>query len=147
MKLFYRSTSYEYDSDRQRLGNTGRPGRPAHLSRSPYTLIYRGETYQIDPNIPALPQELPQNYELIYRGTVYRVSRDAQGVVGIVDQSASKKQVKTVSIPSVLPRHYLAKVHQASMMKNLQHRLQVAEDQDNQTLIKMLEAEMRQIAA
>jgi Domain of unknown function (DUF4278) len=149
MKLIYRGASYDYNPSHSRLGNAGRPARPTQSHQSPYTLIYRGLTTLVDPDAASAPEDmLPASYELIYRGTAYQVNRDAKGTATVVSQpSGTKIQAKPVSVPSILPKRYIGKVHQANLLANLQHRLQIAQARGDQKLIELLEAERQQIIA
>uniref|UniRef100_B8HZ94 DUF4278 domain-containing protein n=1 Tax=Cyanothece sp. (strain PCC 7425 / ATCC 29141) TaxID=395961 RepID=B8HZ94_CYAP4 len=69
MKLSYRGIQYDYQP---RQGNTGKPAPAAQAQ--PYTLTYRGTSYQINPDAPK-PQTVtfPNGYDLIYRGNRYHV--------------------------------------------------------------------------
>jgi Domain of unknown function (DUF4278) len=51
------------------------------INQAPYDLICRGVTYHIDPNVPKPPSTMPRNYELIYRGCTYQVTRNEAGAV------------------------------------------------------------------
>jgi len=146
MKLFYRGTAYEYDFDRSKLGNTGRPARPAQTSQPPYMLRYRGTAYRVNPTLPKSEALASAPYDLIYRGTVYTVDRNAQGKVAIAARPAGTTRNK-LSVPFTLPTRHVAKVHQSNLLDNLQHRLEVARQQNDQKLIQMLEAEQREISA
>jgi hypothetical protein len=86
----------------------------------------------------------PAEYDLVYRGSAYHVSRDAAGVTTATNQPAG---LTKMTIPSTMPKHYIAKVHQANLMDNLQRRLKVAQEKGDQKLVELLEAERRQIAA
>lgn len=72
MKLIYRGFTYNCDPVRH---TTRHPFQGTHKAESAYELKYRGNTYQIDPNIIRPPLQ-PITYELIYRGKAYRISRD-----------------------------------------------------------------------
>jgi hypothetical protein len=148
MKLIYRATSFEYNPNQSRLGNTGRPVRPAQLSQSPYTLIYRGLTIHVDPKVPAAKAPaLPPTYDLIYRGTTYHVTRDDQGVVTAVITPAGRTRGKTASVSPTFSQRRIGEVHRANLLNNLQRRLQAAQERGDQKLIDLLEAEWQKIAA
>jgi Domain of unknown function (DUF4278) len=134
MKLIYRGESYDYNPNR--VGNIGRPARAPHIAQTPYTVIYRGQTLQIDPS-NTVEVERPQSYELIYRGETYQMNRSGQV------SSAPKAEIQ---IPDTMPRHFVGKVHQANLEENLQRRLKVAKERGDRKLIEMLEAERQQIA-
>jgi hypothetical protein len=75
MKLIYRANSYDYDATllmrTERIISSPRPA---------YSLIYRGDSYLVDPKT-ATPEkpDRPDSYELICRGTIYRVSQATAG--------------------------------------------------------------------
>jgi hypothetical protein len=135
MKLIYRGQSYDDNPDRS--GNTGRPARSPHLSQAPYTVIYRGQTLNIDPTNTVDPEQLP-SHDLIYRGETYRVNAAGQA-------SAATPRV-TAHVPDAMPRHYISKVHQANLEENLQRRLKAAKARGDRQLVALLEAERQQIA-
>jgi hypothetical protein len=137
MKLIYRGESFDYNPNKT-SGNLGRPARAPHISQTPYTVIYRGQTLRIDPANTA-EAALPQNYELIYRGETYRMNRTGQ--------AAATVHQPTAQVPNALPLRYIGKVHQANLQENLQRRLKVAQERGDQQLVAMLEAERQQIAA
>jgi hypothetical protein len=78
MKLIYRGVAYDYNPDK---GAARYPFRRIHTSRSTYELIYRGNTYRVDPNAIPKASVQPVSYELIYRGVTYLVNRNKQGEV------------------------------------------------------------------
>jgi hypothetical protein len=147
MKLIYRGTSYNYNPDSSRADNMGHPHKPAPRSDAPYTLTYRGQTYQVDPQAPhPEASSTPKTYALTYRGVTYQVYRDAQGVVSTVAQPGLAPQ-KRASVPNSIPQTYIAKIHQANLLQNVQRRLQVAQERGDKELIRMLEAELHQLMA
>jgi hypothetical protein len=146
MKLFYRGTSFDYDPNRSKLGNTGRPTRPVQTSQLPYMLTYRGTTYRVDPTLPEVKTPASAFYNLIYRGTTYTINRDGRGAVAISAYPAGLRG-KTSPVPATLPLEYVAKVHQGNLLRNIQHRLEVARKQNDQKLIQILEAEQRELSA
>jgi Domain of unknown function (DUF4278) len=139
MKLIYRGNSYDYDPDRARSGNLGRPGRPAQPFRAPYTVMYRGVTLQIDPQVQTPARS--ESYDLSYRGTRYRVDRDDQGRVNMTTLPASQKPTRISS------KQEVGSLHQAHLLNNLQRRLQAAQERGDQALIDLLEAERQQLTA
>lgn len=66
MKLIYRSTTYDYNT----LKASSRPARRT----TPYTLFYRGVTYQVQPNTSTASVETITR-QVIYRGNTYQVTR------------------------------------------------------------------------
>lgn len=150
MKLIYRGQTYNYESSQARGGNTGAPVRPTQLSPAPYTLIYRGLKTVVDPTAPAWAAALPAVYNLIYRGVTVQVNRDGQGQAIATTQPA--RTVATTANPgdtfaAASSNSNLGKVHQANLLNNLQHRLDVARERGDTALISLLESEQRQIAA
>ncbi|OLP15532.1 hypothetical protein BST81_25610 [Leptolyngbya sp. 'hensonii'] len=141
MKLIYRGTVYEYDLSEPKAVN------PDLFPQAPYTLTYRGVNIQIDPKAPSHQPPAPAECDLIYRGVSYHVSRNTQGAVTTTVKPASKAAAKPVSVPSTLPKQYVSKIHQANLLNNLQHRLEIAREQGNQALVVLLEAEQKQITA
>jgi hypothetical protein len=57
------------------------------INQAPYDLIYRGVTYHVDPNAPKPPSTIPRSYELICRGCTYQVTRDEAGAVMAITPS------------------------------------------------------------
>jgi hypothetical protein len=153
MKLIYRGISYEYDPTQAKAGNTGEPTHAVRHTQTPYALIYRGHKVQVDPQtFSNQTAERPDRYTLIYRGATYSVTRNGDNQATARIQSTDNVAVQSelegkISIPSSLPRRYIGKVHQANLLKNLQHRLQVAREHGDQKLIELLEAERKQIIA
>ncbi|MBD3887218.1 DUF4278 domain-containing protein [Phormidium tenue FACHB-886] len=89
MQLIYRGTLFNYN--------------PAHInarrsvqhSESAYELIYRGNTYQVDPAVATTAPAKPIEYQLIYRGSTYRVNRNEQGEVAIASINSAKHRAET----------------------------------------------------
>jgi Domain of unknown function (DUF4278) len=52
-----------------------------HSHKSSCNLIYRGVTYRFDPAIAKPDSVKPCSYELIYRGSIYQVHRNEKGKV------------------------------------------------------------------
>jgi hypothetical protein len=78
MKLIYRGLSFDYDPARSAVS---RSFERTHVSQTPYELIYRGNTYWVDPNALVKAFVQPITYELLYRGITYQVNRNEQGKV------------------------------------------------------------------
>jgi Domain of unknown function (DUF4278) len=76
MQRIYRGTVTDYDATKTR-------NRPFEQVRGPgpaYCLIYRGESYLIDPQVTTSPEcDAPRDYQLIYRGEIYAVHKTAEG--------------------------------------------------------------------
>ncbi|MBW4516822.1 MAG: DUF4278 domain-containing protein [Timaviella obliquedivisa GSE-PSE-MK23-08B] len=135
MKLIYRGTSFDYNPSKAVGVNMGRPTRPHHASLAPYTLIYRGQTLQVDPTQSA-EEVMPRAYELTYRGEKYYTNGVAQAT-----------PERRVSVPATLPCQYIGKVHQANLQENLQRRLKAAQEKGDQQLVTLLQEEQQQITA
>lgn len=143
MKLIYRGNTYDYDPTEHRHDNAGRPVKSAPRLQAPYTLMYRGATYHVDPTVPQTQSSLPRAYDLMYRGETYHVDRDAQGNLTALTQSANAPRSKSVS--ARVSQREVSQLHQTNLLNNLQRRLQIAQEQDDQTLLDLLEAERKQI--
>jgi hypothetical protein len=76
MRRIYRGTVTDYDATKTR-------NRPFEQVRGPgpaYHLIYRGESYLIDPQVTTSPEfDSARDYQLIYRGEIYAVHKTAEG--------------------------------------------------------------------
>lgn len=139
MKLTYRGTAYDYT--------------PAALDMvdSELTGMYRGQAIRF-----SYPKHIPVAQtaaNLSYRGVSYQ--RSASGVVtslphGVDAQSAMAPAAESQSlIPSRARRSTfteVARVHHENIMRNLQHRLDVARAKGDETLIRALEREMQTFA-
>lgn len=146
MKLIYRGDIYQYNPSQSRRGNTGRPIRATQRFQEPYTLIYRGQTLEVNPKaFSGQISQLPMTYELIYRGNTYGVHRDAQGSVaamtqltGVTSKSASNSSLHKADIE---------KLHQQNIVSSLQRRLKAAQERGDRELIELLKVEQQQITA
>jgi hypothetical protein len=56
------------------------------------------------------------------------------------------KPVSSIEIPDTLPAKEIARVHHANLRRNLERRLHAARQRGDLALIKMLEAESRELA-
>jgi Domain of unknown function (DUF4278) len=52
-----------------------------HTRKSACNLIYRGSAYRFDPALASHDSVKPSSYELIYRGSTYQVHRNEEGEV------------------------------------------------------------------
>jgi hypothetical protein len=52
-----------------------------HTCKSACNLIYRGSAYRFDPALASPDPVKPSSYELIYRGSTYQVHRNEKGEV------------------------------------------------------------------
>ncbi|MBD2464846.1 DUF4278 domain-containing protein [Oscillatoria sp. FACHB-1407] len=148
MKLIYRGNAYDYNQTAS--AGVQAPFKAANGYRSPYVLTYRGTTYMVDPSVQAAQAAIPTSYNLTYRGVTYQVNRNTEGVTTTTVQTAP--QVQADRVPPTLSRNYItkvhtAKVHKANLLQNVQRRLKVARERGDQELVRMLEAELNQLAA
>lgn len=137
MKLVYRGNTYDSDPVAVDLVESATVGQ------------YRGQTYRFTyPRHIPVPQTAA---DLKYRGVAYH--RDAQGnVTSAVTPTPARQETQPayfISEPSLSRKAKLAeaaKVHHETIRRHLQHRLEVARQKGDQTLIQQLEHEMQQIA-
>lgn len=146
MKLTYRGVSYDYN--------------PAMLevTESEIALRYRGQSnaYTYVRHVP-----IPQAAErLTYRGVAYQTTRRGQVIpadgaqkpatqsAGIGIRLASLRDKLLGTSPAAQARRELLQVssqlHKESIMRSLQHRIEVAKTQGNDMLVQQLESEMSQ---
>ena len=135
MKLLYRGTSYDYNPH---LSNQRISWGAAPLVKPSYSLTYRGHAYLVDPNVDMSQPVAAFSSDLIYRGVAYQLNggTTSEAKSAIHDRLAAKR---TAAVE-------LAMVHRNNLQRNLQHRLQVAQERGDQSLIQLLEREMQQIA-
>lgn len=148
MKLTYRGVEYDYNPP------------VLEMAESEITGVYRGQTthYSYVRHVP-----IPQSAErLSYRGVAYETTRHGQirqlsaQAAPAVARSATRSTASTTNLRSKLTgtsssaqarRELLAESsrhHQQSIERSLQHRIEVARAQGNQSLVQQLESEMRQ---
>ena len=119
MKLSYRGAAYEYEPPTIDMVEGEVGGK------------YRGQPWRCSyPRHIPVPQPA---LDLKYRGVAYSTYPKAQESA-IAKISNSRK---------VCPE--LAETHLANIRRRLEHRLQVAKDSGDQKLIRMLEAESKQL--
>jgi hypothetical protein len=94
MQLIYRGTTFNYTPAHI---NTQ---RSAQRSGAAYELIYRGNTYQVDPTIATTASKKPMEYKLIYRGSTYQVNRNEQGKVIAVASTNSSNRGTAIAHPA-----------------------------------------------
>lgn len=98
MQLIYRGTTFNYNpahiNDRC----------PVQCSESAYKLIYRGNTYRVDPTVATIASAKPMEYKLIYRGSTYQVSRNEQDEMIAIAPSTSALKRKTLTISSAMQK-------------------------------------------
>lgn len=90
MQLIYRGTTFDYNPAHINARH------PAQRSGSAYELIYRGDTYRVDPTVAAIASAKPMEYELIYRGSTYYINCNKQGeIVAIAPTNSPKHGTET----------------------------------------------------
>jgi hypothetical protein len=117
LNLKYRGTTYSYN-----------PAQPI-ADAVPVTLSYRGVHYQ-PTNQPALASAVL----LKYRGVPYKPGQSGQPLEAIVPQTVSRRAEVT-------------SIHQQSLLKNVQRRIEVAQERGDDPLLALLLAEREQLAA
>ncbi|MBD2019652.1 DUF4278 domain-containing protein [Leptolyngbya sp. FACHB-36] len=132
MKLLYRGVGYDYDPQAVR---SDRPWNRVRAARAGYTLTYRGVSYSIDPN-----QEVPDHSampvaQLTYRGVAYGLNGWTPAAVA-----------ETVAPRAARSRSEVAAAHRSNLYRNVQHRLQVAQEKGDMALVRLLEQELQHIA-
>ena len=117
LNLKYRGTTYSYN-----------PDQPIADAAS-VTLSYRGVHYQ-PTNQPALASDAL----LKYRGVSYKPRQSGQPT--------------EVSEPQTMSRRAeVMSIHQQSLLKNVQRRIEVAQERGDNRLLALLLAEREQLAA
>lgn len=100
MKLIYRATTFDYNPAKVAARRPFQ--RTRRTDKSAYELMYRGNTYRVDPNVITQAPVKPAAYELIYRGMFFRVNRNEQGEITAITSSTnlSKHKALTTDRPS-----------------------------------------------
>lgn len=131
MKFTYRGAHYEHSPLNPELtvGETG--GK------------YRGQTWK-----RSYPRHIPQTQpvaELKYRGVAYCVGDplDVELMMLSKQQDKGASVVKTGCVKNGADE--LAKAHLMNIRRNLEYRLQVARENGDQNLVRLLEDEARQL--
>lgn len=117
LNLKYRGTAYSYNP------------APAIADEVPVTLSYRGVHYQ-PTNRPALTSDM----RLKYRGVSYKPGQ-------------SGRSTETISPPKGSRRAQVMSIHQQSLLKNVQRRIEIAQERGDERLLALLIAERDQLAA
>lgn len=140
MKLLYRGSTYEYDPTQPKRTDSDR----FENVREPFTLTYRGSVYRLDPHQqPAPATYQPRSaYQLTYRGDTYQVQPNGERTT-VARPIRSSKTPLTVS--AIALSRNLSKVHQANLERNLNRRIQSAQEKRDYALLALLEAEQRQL--
>jgi Domain of unknown function (DUF4278) len=104
MKLIYRGQIYYYDPSKA-------PERPIYST--PYTLHYRGVTYQVAPKSETAQEPVQSvnrsTYKLHYRGVTYLVNRNASGDAISAEDNSNR----------VTPKHNLLNFGATTRKKSL----------------------------
>lgn len=149
MRLIYRGASYDYNSPSLETRETdllrrhqGTYQRCKTLQETSYPLTYRGVRYTTDQVAEALSSTptLRSPQKLVYRGQQY-----LKHPSGAIETVVAEKAVRVPNTTAGLLKE-VGRVHQDNLRRNLQHRLQIAKQQGNQTLVNLLEAESKQLA-
>lgn len=137
MKLCYRGVEYDYTPPVLEVSESESLGR------------YRGRSLRFA-YVKHVPFPQPEA-ELGFRGANYRTNRHGR-VEPITSSQGNVQGSKFMPVfdsMAAARRQLLeesARVHQSNIRRSLQHRLEVAEAQGDDTLIRQLEDEMHQLA-
>lgn len=135
MKLFYRGVSYEYDVA------TGAPLRAAAPVRQPFNLSYRGLSYKVDPDKASRSEAIPSAAILVYRGLSYALNG------GKIAMAAAVKPVDfKLFTTKAAEMVEVSNMHRANIYRQLERRLKTAESNNDQTLVQLLQQELKQVA-
>lgn len=143
MKLIYRGSTYEYDPTQPKRTDSDR----FENVREPFALTYRGSVYRLDPHQePAPATYQPRSaYQLIYRGSTYQVQPNGERTT-VARPIKPTKSVRTpLTVSAIALSRNLSRVHQANLERNLQRRIQSAQEKGDNALLALLEAEQRQL--
>ena len=149
MRLIYRGASYDYNQPalEVREGDILRRNQDAQqrcrtLQEASYPLIYRGSRYTTRDvaTALALTPVLRSPQLMVYRGANY--IKNANGSTGMVTAT------KATSAPRTTAPIFkeLGRIHTENLRRNLEHRLRVAKQRGDQSLVSLLEAESRELA-
>jgi Domain of unknown function (DUF4278) len=132
MKLAYRGTNYDYDIPAIDMIEGEVAGK------------YRGQnwSYRYPRHIP-VPRPA---YDLDYRGTDdshKRVLKADEDVTARVDTATA---IAIAAVTSAYNREEIAKVHQANICNILDRRQQIAKAKGDESLLRLLEKEWKQMA-
>jgi hypothetical protein len=134
MKLIYRGVDYEYTQPTLEVTEGEILGR------------YRGAAWRCQ-----TVQELPiprSGSRLSYRGVSYSSDSTASPIEALHPMQVAQAIATRRTIPCTTGplRQEVARLHQANVRRNLEHRLQVAKQHGDRQLIALLEAERGQLA-
>ena len=140
MKLTYRGVEYDHNPPM------------LEVSESDILCNYRGREHRYT-YVRHVPFPQPQA-ELTYRGSTYQTNRHGQRQAVTQANHKSVFSVFQSKLAELTPlmderRQLLresAQSHSASIQRSLNHRIAVAREQGNMSLLKQLEDEMRQMA-
>jgi hypothetical protein len=139
MQLTYRGAHYNYTP---RSAEAAQEVDVFNALRPAYNIHYRGSVYTVYPNVePRLAVTQPAG-PLFYRGATYSLNGETLPSARKVASAVSSRPALNRKATS--PAEFAA-VHRDNLYKNLQRRLQVARDKQDQNLINLLERELQQI--
>lgn len=137
MKLTYRGLSYDCDPPSIDMMEGGIGG------------MYRGCSWQVRyPRHIPMPQPVQ---DLKYRGVAYRTGETAESGVPVsvpVSVPAAKPTPVRTAPTYVRNRAFkkeVATIHFANLCRNLERRMQAAESRGDETLVKLLEKESKEL--
>jgi Domain of unknown function (DUF4278) len=152
MRLQYRGTAYEYNVPTLETSEADinwfqqeQRKRCQTLQEANHLLTYRGVQYTTNQLAVTLSTPVARsNKQLLYRGVSY--TRNANGT--IVSNRPSNAVVSGIAVPATTAglTKELGRVHQDNLRRNLERRLQSAQERGDQNLVSLLEAESRELA-
>jgi hypothetical protein len=149
MRLIYRGVNYDYNplSLESRESDVLRRSQGAYercktLREANYPLTYRGVQYTTSQVAEALAEVpvLRSSQLMTYRGQQY-----IKHPSGAVESVVADKPVTVPNTTAGLFRE-IGRVHQENLRRNLEHRLEIAKQRGDQSLVNLLEAESKQLA-
>lgn len=130
MKLKYRGVTYDYDPTRDTIDDR------FDQRREPFTLTYRGNQYKLSPRHQVLhTYQARTTYQLTYRGHKYWVQRP-------IETPNSRPVSPKTTRDRIIE---LEQIHRENLLRNLDHRIEVAREKEDMALLAMLEMERRQL--
>jgi hypothetical protein len=131
MKLSYRGASYEYNLPVLEVTEGEILGK------------YRGVDWRCH-TVQEMPVPQP-SHAFKYRGVPYG-NQAGNAVPTTTAQVPTIQIASSIEIPDTLPAKEIARVHHANLRRNLERRLQAAQQRGDLNLVRMLEAESRELA-
>jgi len=140
MQLIYRGVSYNFVP--ASVATESVTVEHTEALKSAFNLIYRGVSYAVDPNVQPAPRFVTTIANLIYRGVTYALNGGVPAPVWAKVPSAAK----TGRVDRANRVQLAAIAHRNSIYQNLQHRIKVAQEHGDQSLVQILERELKQSA-